>query len=155
MTVRVHSAADRTLVTAIEVLSATDKTDEGRGAYLAKRRHLLRGPAHLVEVDLLRTGDRTVARPLPPADYLVTVYRADRQLQAEVWPIPIRSPLPSVPVPLRPGDCDAPLNLQAVLTAMYDAFGYDLDLDYSRPPDVPIAPADAAWAAELLRARKH
>ena len=33
----------------------------------------------------------------------------------------------------------------------YDRAGFDLRLDYTRPPDPELAPEDAAWADELLR----
>ena len=44
-------------VTVIELLSPTNKSSrDGRAEYLAKRNLLLRGRAHLVELDLLRGG---------------------------------------------------------------------------------------------------
>jgi hypothetical protein len=67
-----------------------------------------------------------------------------------IWPITLREPLPTIPVPLLPGDADAPLDLQAALTGTYDAFGFDLELDYRQPPEVPLPPADEAWAREHL-----
>ncbi len=45
------------IVTVIEVLSPTNKyAGPGRASYLAKQEELLRGPVHLVEIDLLRPG---------------------------------------------------------------------------------------------------
>jgi hypothetical protein len=59
-----------------------------------------------------------------------------------------------VPVPLLPPDPDVPLDLQRVMTNMYDVFGYDLDLNYTQPPQIPLEGDDAAWARQLLdRAR--
>jgi hypothetical protein len=151
VSIEIHDVADRALVTAIEVLSGTNKRGEGREEYLAKRRRLLRSHAHLMEIDLLRTGERVpMADPLPAAPYFVILSRAEARPVADVWPIGLRSRLPTVPVPLLPGDADVPLDLQQVLTGMYDAFGYDLDLDYARPPEVPLSPADAAWAREVI-----
>lgn len=71
-----------------------------------------------------------------------------------MWPIRLRERLPVLPVPLRPGEEDVPLDLQAVLDTAYGRAAYDLDTDYSRPPDPPLDPADAAWADEGLRAKK-
>jgi hypothetical protein len=44
------------------------------------------------------------------------------------------------------------LDLQAALTTIYDLLGYDLAVDYTRPPEVPLGPAEAAWAEGRLRA---
>ena len=71
---------------------------------------------------------------------------------AEVWPFTISQPLPIVPVPLLAGDGDVPLNLQGALNTVYDLSGFDLVIDYTQPPDVPLPPEAAAWADNLLRA---
>jgi hypothetical protein len=34
---------------------------------------------------------------------------------------------------------------------MYDLLGYDLALDYSQPPEIPLAQEEAVWAETLLR----
>jgi hypothetical protein len=53
---------------------------------------------------------------------------------------------------LKPGDEDAPLDLQTVLDTAYDRAGYDLEVDYQRSPVPPLADADAdaAWARERV-----
>ncbi len=43
------------------------------------------------------------------------------------------------------------LDLQAAFTATYDLLGYDLIVDYTQPPDVPLAGSEAAWVAAHLR----
>ena len=70
------------VVTVIEVLSPTNKyAGPGRTSYLAKQDEILRGPVHLVEIDLLRTGPHVLAVPEYAArreaeyDYLVCVSR--------------------------------------------------------------------------------
>lgn len=50
----------------------------------------------------------------------------------------MQQPLPTVPIPLLPGDPDVLLDLQAAFTAVYDLLGYDLLIDYANPPDVPL-----------------
>ena len=56
-------------------------------------------------------------------------------------------------MPLRKGDADAPLDLQALVDQAYRNGRYDT-LDYKADPDPPLRPDDAAWADELLRAKK-
>jgi len=69
----------------------------------------------------------------------------------DVWPIDLGDPLPTVPVPLLPGDADVLLDLSAAFTAAYDLVGYDLIIDYTQPPDVPLSDREAAWVEAHLR----
>lgn len=57
--------------------------------YLGKRRELLRPAAHLVEIDLLRGGERPpLDEPaLPPASYYIALSRAEQRPQVKIWPI--------------------------------------------------------------------
>jgi hypothetical protein len=152
VTVEVRDTADRQLVTAIEVLSPTNKRGDGYREYVAKRGRLLLSTAHLIEVDLLREGLRMpMQRPLPPAHYYVFLSRAENRPVTDVWPISMSDRLPSVPVPLLPGDSDVPLDLQLALATIYDLLGYDLAVDYSLPPEIPLSTAEAVWAHERLR----
>lgn len=151
-TVEIRDVAGRELVTAIEVLSPTNKRGKGRSEYLSKRRRLLLSDAHLIEIDLLRQGKRLpMQKPLPPAPYYILVSRAEERPIVDVWPIPLTARLPVVPVPLLPGDADVPLDLQLALTTVYDLCGYDLAVNYALPPEIPLPPPEAAWAEERLR----
>ena len=151
MTVEIFDVENRSLVTAIEVLSQTNKRGTGRVEYLAKRGQVLRSDASLVELDLVRAGVKMpMARPMPSSPYSVVVSRAGRRPSAEVWPILLRDPLPTIPVPLRTGDADAPLDLQKVLDTMYDAFRLDLHVRYDRPLDPPMDADDARWTDEMI-----
>jgi len=69
-TVEIHETGTLKLVTAIEILSPVNKRPghEAFEGYRRKRRHLLRSDAHLLEIDLLRGGERPpLDRPVPPA----------------------------------------------------------------------------------------
>ncbi len=105
-------------VTVIELLSPTDKSSrDGRAEYLAKRNLLLRGRAHLVELDLLRGGERLPTVETHPAgDCFVFVSRVERRPQAEVYSWTLDRPLPPIPIPLTDGDPDVTLDLQTVFT---------------------------------------
>ncbi len=153
----------RPLVTAIELLSPTNKRKRSaREAYVAKRA----AGVNVLEIDLVRAGGHLIDVPLDdvPAD-LVTPYKAcvhrgsvgddgdppDR-VTAEYYPIPLRSRVPLIAVPLRPADDDLLLDAQRSLDEV-DATGqYAGKLDYASPPDQPLPPADAAWAAERVAA---
>jgi hypothetical protein len=153
--VEIRDAANRELVTAIEILSPTNKRGRGRREYLAKRRRLLLSTAHLIEIDLLRAGQRLpMEQSLPPARYYVFVGRCECRPLVDVWPIQLSDPLPVIPVPLLPGDADVQLDLQTVLSQVYDLAGLDLAVDYSRAPDAALTEDEFAWACEQLRAAR-
>lgn len=153
VTIEIRDTANRQLVTAIEVLSPTNKRGEGRVEYLAKRRRLLLSTAHLLEIDLLRRGQRVpMQQSLPTAAYFIFLSRAEKRPRTEIWPIRLQDRLPVVPVPLLPGDQDVALDLQYVFTVTYDLLGYDLAVDYHQAPDIPLSGEDTAWATAWLRA---
>ena len=152
VSIEIRDVAHRDLVTAIEMLSPTNKRGEGYQEYLDKRGRILLSPAHLIEIDLLCSGRRVpMQEPLPPAPYFVFVSRAERRPMVEVWPIYLQNRLPAIFVPLLPGDADVTFDLQLALTTVYDTLSYDLSIDYSRSPEVPLDGPDAEWVATVLR----
>lgn len=149
VSIEIRDVAQRQLVTAIEILSPTNKRGEGRAEYLAKRRKLLLSTAHLIELDLLRQGQRVpMQEPLPEAPYFVFLSRAERRPVVDIWPITLEQALPTIPVPLLPGDADLPLDLQSAFTSTYDLLGYDLLIDYQQPPNPPLTAPASRVAAE-------
>src|SRR6202011_1559181 len=97
----VRDRQGRELVAVIELLSPSNKRPgEDREQYLAKRRELLRSPAHLVEIDLLRGGPPMPLEDRPVCDYSVLVSRAERRPVAAFWPLRLRDRLPVIPIPL-------------------------------------------------------
>lgn len=145
------------VVTLIELLSPANKVGDGRDQYLNKRADLLATSANLVEIDLLGYGKETVlarnAVITEPADwrYLINLSRAGRRNALELYAIPLRQTLPRCRIPLRPPDPDAVLDLPPVFTRCYDVGGYDLLVDYTKPPDVPLREAEAAWMETMLQ----
>ncbi|MFI5453835.1 MAG: DUF4058 family protein [Isosphaerales bacterium] len=155
------------LITLIEILSPSNKQPgPDRESYERKQREVLESDANLIELDLLRGGRRilpelnveALVRHLdPPPAYLVLVNRAWRRDGAEVeyeaFPVSLREWLPCVPVPLKQGEAEVPLDLQFVFNRAYDGGPYRRGaVDYaSPPPDPPLGAAEAAWAAELTR----
>lgn len=150
VTVEIRTVDGHRLVTAIEILSPSNKRGHGREEYLAKRQKILLSEAHLVEIDLLRRGARVpMAEPLPDTPYFVIISRGDNRPLSDVWPIVLEEPLPTVPIPLLPGD-DAPLDLQAAFGSVYDLLGFDLVIDYAQPPKVPLEREEREWARRIL-----
>ncbi|MEZ4590563.1 MAG: DUF4058 family protein [Chloroflexota bacterium] len=149
------------LVTVIEVLSPANKVGKGREDYLQKQDNLLATDVNLVEIDLLGYGKETVlARKsgiVNPADwrYIIDISRGGRRNALEVYAIPLRERLPNCRIPLRPPDADAVLDLTAVFNRCYDVGSYDLLIDYSKPPDVPLREAEAEWLKMFLPEKKQ
>jgi hypothetical protein len=148
----VHRATGQ-VVTVVELLSPTNKAPgaDGLDAYLEKRAEFLASRCHLIELDLLRGGRRLpMAGDLPPGDYYAFVGRVGRRPRCQIIGWPLRAALPTIPIPLLPGDPEATLNLQAAFRAAYDPSLYDRRLPYNRPLQPPLNPADQPWVAELL-----
>src|SRR5206468_1845997 len=96
---------ERRLVTSIEVLSLSNKKRRSPGwkKYLRKRQALLLGKANLVEIDLLRGGERMpMLDPWPDSPYTLLVARDTEAPRCRVWPASFDRPLPAIPIPLSP-----------------------------------------------------
>lgn len=147
--IEIREAQSGTLVTAIEILSPVNKRrgHEAFESYRRKRRDLLRTSVHLLEIDLLRNGERPpLVTPLPVAPYFIFLSREERRPRVEIWPLTMVQPIPVVPVPLLSPDPDAPLDLGLAIRSIYDRAGYDLRTDYHEPPPPPALSLDeAAW----------
>lgn len=150
------------VVTEIEVFSPSNKTagSEGRQLYLTKQREILASQTHLIEIDLLRQGEHTIAVPREALlqrgiqwNYLVCLHRGGEGRRYEVWPITVRRRLPRISVPLADADPDVVLDLQSVFNRCYDEGAYARRLDYRREPPMPLESDDAEWATTLLRER--
>lgn len=144
------------VVTVIEILSPSNKNrGEDRDAYLSKRSEYFAARANVVEIDLLRDGDRLpMGRPRPPAaDYYVLISRAGEYPSARVWSFSVRERIPVIPVPLGPATPAVPLDLQQCLAEVYQNGRFDRKLGYATPPVPPLRRDDADWAAELLATR--
>ena len=149
------------VVTVLEVLSAANKQPgEGMDQYLRKQRELRAGQVSLVEIDLLRAGDwvLSVPRSAVPVDqqgpFRLCVCRGWEVQRWEYYHAPLRERLPVIRVPLRETDDDVTLDVQALIDQCYRNGRYD-DIDYTREPDPPLAPADTEWLNGLLHETGH
>lgn len=145
------------VVTALELLSLANKTpgEGGLGAYLDKREELLTCRCNLVELDLLRGGERLPMNgPVPPGDYYAYIGRVATMPRCQVIAWSLRAPLPKIPIPLLPEDGDYTLDLQAAFRAAYESAFYDRRLPYDQPLEPAIRITDEAWVQEALARRQ-
>lgn len=145
------------LVTCIEVLSPSNKKRNSPGweLYLRKRQGLLLGrSAHLVEIDLLRGGERMpMADAWPESPYTLLVARTSNMPSCRVWSACYDCPLPPVPIPLLKPDPDVPLDLQPMIDAIYERSRYHRSIDYSKPLRPPLSAEETAWLEQRLKQR--
>lgn len=159
----VHEASltivDRTsgdAVAVIEILSPANKVPKspGRESYEQKKRQVMNSPTHRVEIDLLRGQWMVkIPRKVGAPQYLIHISRRMQRPRGQLWPIRLPQRLPVIPIPLKAGDPDGRLDLQAALNAVYDRVGYDLRIDYRKEPKPRLEETLAAWADRLLKSR--
>jgi hypothetical protein len=152
--------AGHRLVTSIEVLSSSNKTPgtHGQKLYRQMQRELLAGPTNLVEIDLVRGGTHSTVvlreRAVAAAgsfDYHVCVRRSADHAKLLVYPIRLEKPLPTIAIPLLPGDAAVPLDLQAIFTRCYDTGPYRRLRPYTGRPAEPLTAVQSEWVDRLLR----
>lgn len=147
--IEIYDSPEQTLVTVIELLSPTNKS-QGRAEYLIKRDVILSEEVHLVELDLLVNGQRLpTAEPLPQDDYYAFVARHECRPLCDVYHFSVRQPLPALPIPLKAPDADIIVELQLVFAEAFARGRYERRLRYDAPPRSRLSRADREWAAEL------
>ncbi|MEM0982074.1 MAG: DUF4058 family protein, partial [Cyanobacteria bacterium P01_H01_bin.58] len=106
---------------------------------------------HLVEIDLLRGWPMMPVLGSPTdGDYRILISHSERRPSADWYAIDLKDQLPTLPIPLLHADEFATVNLQTLLTAVYDRGGFDYVLDYSRPLSPELPEEKATWATQLL-----
>jgi hypothetical protein len=147
--------AEQRLVTTIEVLSPSNKRPgtEGWVKYQSKRQSILLSGINLVEIDLLRGGQRPpMLDPWPNSPYTLLVARSlFLHPRCKVWKASFQRPLPEIPVPLDEPDADIPLRLQSMIEAIYKRSRYGGSIDYKKPVRPPLRGAEAKWLKTHLR----
>ncbi|MEG4054084.1 MULTISPECIES: DUF4058 family protein [unclassified Microcoleus] len=144
------------LITVIEILSPTNKrTGKGRQMYEEKREKILSSRTYLIEIDLLRRGQKmpVIGNDIE-SHYSVLVCRGNRRPKADLYAFNLQNPMPAFPLPLRSGDTEPIINLQELFTQIYDIASYDLKIDYRNWEVIPpLSEADTIWADAWLRDR--
>jgi len=156
--VRIYRTHSSELVTSIEILSPANKREPGLSMYRVKRAGLTSSQVHLVEIDLLRAGERPgpeVAQPPIDTDYILLVNRYDEgdTRASEIWPVAISETLPILPVPLLAPDADIQLDLGIAIRAVYVRGVYERRISYTRAiPPPNLRPTVAAWLQQQKEA---
>jgi hypothetical protein len=149
------------VITAIEFLSPSNKIGRGRENFLTKQEMFYDGGVNLVEIDLIRDGEWSVTIPqdlIPPSQqtpYRAVVVRGDVKNRCWYYPITISSPMPKLSIPLRSGEPDILLDLQALLDLAYVNGGYQGAIDYTKPLRNPLPPEITAWIETWLKANAN
>jgi Protein of unknown function (DUF4058) len=153
---QIYEMQNRRLVAGIEFISPSNKADhQTRELYLRKRKELWQSEVNVVEIDLLRGGKPLVRLPqsalkkIPLGGYVINVMRVGTA-GYEFYPLDIRKRLPRVGIPLKPGEPDVVLDLQAAVNRVYDVGAYSMRIDYNREPDPPLDEEMASWASNVL-----
>jgi Protein of unknown function (DUF4058) len=146
------------LITVIEILSPSNKVPgEGQLKYKKKQAELKKAKVSLVEIDLLRAGNRVFSIPVSRIPrkfrtlYQACVRRGWQVEEFEIYPIPLQARLPSLRIPLRKKDQDIRLDLQAIFALAYRKGRYFSSINYEEPPEPSLKGVDATWTDELLR----
>lgn len=149
--VHILDAAQNQLITSIEILSPVNKHEPGVTKYREKRQSLHEAGVHLLEIDLLRRGQRPVNHPrIPASAYRIILTRAKSNV-GTVWALPLQDALPVLPVPLRAPDVDITLDLGLALRTIYERAAYDLSINYREAPPPPaLSTEDTAWLQQRL-----
>ncbi len=153
VTVEIRDTAQDQLVASLEILSPVNKREPGLSKYRHKRDRIRAAEVHLLEIDLLRRGKRAWQQysRIPDAPYIVALTRAAADVM-ELWPLKLPDKLPLLPVPLRPPDKEAILDLSAALNEIYDEAYYHLSIDYRQPAPPPkFSEEDLAWIENVLK----
>ncbi|MCC3457037.1 DUF4058 family protein [Microcoleus sp. PH2017_08_TRC_O_A] len=144
---------NKEVVTVIEVLSPANKRPgKGREMYEEKRDKIFGSRTNFVEIDLLRSYE-----PLPVLDndiaahYRILVSRSNQRPGADLYLFNLPDAIPCFPLPLRAGDVEPMVDLQALLNIVYDRAAYDITLDYTAQLVPALSESDAVWADSLLR----
>lgn len=141
------------VITIVELLSPTNKrAKDGRADYEKKRRLILASQTHLVEIDLLRGAKPMAMHGMQTdATYRILVSRSEQRPIADLYAVMLDQPLPDIPIPLKPGEPEPVLALQAVFDQLYDRARYATRIDYRQPLPPPKLPeAQQAWLNTVL-----
>ncbi|MEO0984200.1 MAG: DUF4058 family protein [Cyanobacteria bacterium J06639_14] len=148
----VKEAATQEVITAIEIISPSNKHGNGRQKYEQKRQQILSSRTHLVEIDLLRAGAPlpTLGKPLK-SHYRLLVSRSEVRPTADLYLFNMTDPIPAFRLPLQTNDKEPIVQLQDLLNDVYKRSGYNYFIDYTADPLPPLSGDERDWIDAALR----
>jgi Protein of unknown function (DUF4058) len=149
----VREVGSDAVITVIEVLSPKNKRlGAGQTAYQKKRNLVLGSLSHLIEIDLLRGGAPMSMIGAPTqTHYRVLVSEAPKRSRADLYAFNLQDPIPAFPLPLKPDDAELVVDLQAIVSRVYELGSYDMRINYQQPAPPPtLSDRDQQWAIETL-----
>ena len=141
--IRIRDSRNQRLVTAIEVLSPSNKRSPGSYSHAYKLTGYWNASVNTVDIDLLRGGHHPYANrelQLQPKNSAEATYRVVSVTppgDSAVWEFSLTDQLPTIPIPLLIYDKPIVLNLQRAFTDLYAYSTYPrreaTELDQIRP----------------------
>jgi hypothetical protein len=147
----IKEAATGRVITTIEILSPTNKRGQGRQKYEEKRQRVLNSRTHLVEIDLLRSGDSLPMNNALSSDYHILISREAERPVADLYPFNLQDPMPIIPIPLQAADQEPTIDLKQIIEDIIVRSGYTHFIDYTIEPTPNLPKADQRWLDGLLR----
>lgn len=148
------------IITSIELLSPANKQPGQSFERFREKQDMMRaGGVSLVEIDLIRGGNRAISAPTtfkdagPEILYRIAILRGWERTHGTLYALTLRHQLPTIDLPLRRTDPPLTLNLQAMHDIAYDRGEFAIDLNYQKEAEPPLPAPDAAWSDQMLRAK--
>ncbi|HMQ47056.1 MAG TPA: DUF4058 family protein [Saprospiraceae bacterium] len=138
------------LITAIELLSPVNKRAPGIQPYREKRLRLHLGGVHLIEIDLLRRGQRSFDHPLlPKTHYMISLLNV-QDGKTKIWAIDIGDQLPVIPIPLLRPEEQTYLDIGKALSDLFEQRAFNKLIDYRETPPPPaFSEKEIDWMKSL------
>jgi hypothetical protein len=147
----IKEAATGRVITTIEILSPTNKRGQGRQKYEDKRQRVLSSRTHLVEIDLLRSGESLPMNDAISSDYHVLISREADRPGADLYPFNLQDPMPIIPIPLQAADLEPTIDLKQIIEEIIVRSGYTHFIDYTIDPIPNLSGPDQVWLDGLLQ----
>jgi hypothetical protein len=147
----IKEAATGRVITTIEILSPTNKRGQGRQKYEDKRQRVLSSRTHLVEIDLLRSGESLPMNDAISSDYHVLISREADRPGADLYPFNLQDPMPIIPIPLQATDVEPTIDLKQIIEEIIVRSGYTHFIDYTIDPIPNLSKPDQVWLDGLLQ----
>ncbi len=140
----IKEAATGLVITTIEILSPTNKRGQGRQKYEEKRQRVLNSRTHLVEIDLLRSGDSLPMNDALSSDYHVLISREADLPGADLYSFNLQDLMPIIPIPLQVTDPEPTIDLKQIIEDIIIRSGYAHFIDYTTDPTPNLSKATEA-----------